>query len=697
MGGAGPAGRHGRGGLAAAGSGHLGGTQRRPGLHLLRGDVPGGAGPGRGHRRTARPARTGPGLAGSRRQAAADHPGPVLGRGCSDAERASWRRRQPGRQPAGPSAAAGPPGRPPAHGGHRHRRSRTLVGRGRFAVPLLAPRLARRHRGRRGRLPAVQLLAGREPGHAGPARRGPATLCLAVRESEPARPAARADRPVDGRVHRQLPAGVQPHWHHRQRRDSRPIDQGHGRSGKPGGDVGMIDRLAIFGATGDLTARYLLPGLAALQAAGQLGDRFQLAAAGRQKWDTEVFRQWAAAQLDRHGGQFPAAARQAVVSASSYHEADVADLPSVASVIAGGGPVAAYLALPPAVFPVAVSSLHDAGLPSGSRIVLEKPFGEDLDSAVELNRLLAELVPEQAVFRVDHFLAMTTVQNVLGTRLANRMLEPVWDSTHIAEVDIVWDESLALEGRAGYYDGVGALKDMLQNHLLQLLCLVAMEPPISLGERDLRDRKLDVLRSVRPLTDSDVVRRTRRARYLAGRIGDRRVPAYVDEGGVNPRHRTETFAEIELGLDNWRWPGTIFRLRTGKALGRDRKEVAVRFRSVPHLPFGHSGEALPNVLRFGLDPESLTLDLTGIGSRAHTFVPLELTARIDPPELPAYGRLLLDVLNGNPALSIRGDEAEEAWRVVAPVLSAWSKDLVPLLEYPAGSEGPGSSQHHEAG
>jgi glucose-6-phosphate 1-dehydrogenase len=256
-------------------------------------------------------------------------------------------------------------------------------------------------------------------------------------------------------------------------------------------------------------------------------------------------------------------------------------------------------------------------------------------------------------------------------------------------VDIIWEESLALEGRAGYYDGAGALKDMLQNHLLQILCLVAMEPPISLGERDLRDHKLEVLRSVRPLTDADVVHRTRRARYAAGRIGDRDVPAYTAEAGVDPARRTETFAEVELELDNWRWPGTVFRLRTGKALRRDRMEVAVRFRHVPHLPFGHSGEALPNVLRFGLDPETMTLDLTGIGARAHTFVPLTLATRIDPPELPAYGRLLLDVLDGNAALSIRGDEAEEAWRVLTPVLSAWSKDLVPLDEYPAGSDGPG--------
>jgi glucose-6-phosphate 1-dehydrogenase len=450
----------------------------------------------------------------------------------------------------------------------------------------------------------------------------------------------------------------------------------------------MISRLAIFGATGDLTARYLLPGLAALRAAGHLSDGFSLAGAGREGWDSGEFQRWAAAQLDRHAGDLPAPVRQAIVSTSRYHQADVTDPASVAAVVAGDGPVAAYLALPPAVFPAAVSALHDAGLPPDSRIVLEKPFGEDLHSAIELNRLLAGTVPEQAVFRVDHFLAMTTVQNVLGTRLANRVLEPIWNAAHIAEIDITWEESLALEGRAGYYDGAGALKDMLQNHLLQILCLVAMEPPVSLGERDLRDRKMDVLRSVRPLTDADVIGRTRRARYTAGRIGDRQVPAYAGEEGVDPARHTETFAEVELELDNWRWPGTIFRLRTGKALRRDRKEVAVRFRPVPHLPFSHTGEELPNVLRFGLEPETLSLELTGIGAHAGDLAPLTLTARLDPPGLPAYGRLLLDVLNGNAALSIRDDEAEQSWRVLTPVLSAWSKDLVPLEEYPAGSDGP---------
>jgi glucose-6-phosphate 1-dehydrogenase len=449
----------------------------------------------------------------------------------------------------------------------------------------------------------------------------------------------------------------------------------------------VIERLVIFGATGDLTGRYLLHGLAALHAGGHLSERFALIGAGREDWDDEQFRGWVAAQLERHAGHLPAASRHAVVSASGYHRADVGDPDSVAAVVAGDEPLAVYLALPPAVFPRAVTSLYAAGLPRDSQLVLEKPFGEDLDSAVALNRLLAEGMPERNVFRVDHFLAMTTVRNILGFRLANRVLEPIWNSAHIERVEIVWDESLALEGRAGYYDGVGALKDMLQNHLLQLFCLVAMEPPVSLGERDLRDRKLDVLRSVRPFTEDGVIRHTRRARYGSGQIGERRVPAYRDEAGVHPQSRTETFAQLDLRLDNWRWPDTTFRLRSGKALGRDRKEVTVHFREVPTLPFWNVSAA-PNALRFGLDPEHLELELTSLGPWTGRLAPLTLGAELPVPALPAYGHLLLDVLKRNSALSIRGDEAEESWRLVTPVLDAWSKDLVPLEEYPAGSDGP---------
>src|SRR5262245_43745862 len=349
--------------------------------------------------------------------------------------------------------------------------------------------------------------------------------------------------------------------------------------------------------------RYLLPGLAALHTRGHLPAGFELVGAARDDWDDGRFRNWAAGWLEREGAGVEPVARAALVSASCYRRIDLGDPALVAACLAGEGPVAVYLALPPAVFPVAVSALHRAGLPADSQVVLEKPFGEDLDSARALNRLLAERMDERHVFRVDHCLAMSTVRHVLGARPANRVLEPIWNGAHIDEIEIVWDETLALEGRAGYYDHVGALKDMVQNHLLQLLCLVAMEPPLSLGERDLRDRKVDVLRSVRPLEPADIATSTRRARYRG----------YADEDGVTPGRGTETYAEVVLELDSWRWSGTRFRLRTGKALGRARKEIVVRFRPVPRHPFDRSQEPAPNLLRFGLEPEGLGLELTGTG------------------------------------------------------------------------------------
>ncbi|HEV2088871.1 MAG TPA: glucose-6-phosphate dehydrogenase [Cryptosporangiaceae bacterium] len=451
-----------------------------------------------------------------------------------------------------------------------------------------------------------------------------------------------------------------------------------------------MSSLLIFGACGDLTGRYLLPALARLAAADALPPDLHVRGVCRDDLDTEKFRAHAEERLDRHAADVARPARGEVVRRLDYARADVTDSAAVAGAIRGlPGPVAAYLALPPALFAPTVRALGDAGLPPGSRVVLEKPFGSDQGSARELNRLLAEVADEDHIFRVDHFLAQQTVQNVLGLRFANRVFEPVWNAGHVCAVDIVWDEMLTLEGRASYYDSTGALRDMLQNHLLQLLCLVAMEPPHTLSARDLRDRRVEVLRAVRNLDLDEVRRHTVRARYTAGRIGDRDVPDYVDEPGVEPDRCTETYAEMTCWIDNWRWAGVPFRLRSGKALGAGRTEIAIRFRDVPHLVFGQAQEPLPNVLRLMLDPDriELSVNLNGAGD-PFDLEPACLDLGLAPQELPAYSRLLLDILDGDASLSVRGDEAEEAWRIIDPVLAGWRAGASPLRHYPAGSSGP---------
>ena len=472
----------------------------------------------------------------------------------------------------------------------------------------------------------------------------------------------------------------------------------------------MIDRFLLFGATGDLSGRFLLPALAELHAETALPGSFQVVGTGRERWSDDDLRRHAAAQLGEHAKDVPAAARERLLGSLRYCRVDVGEKEAAVEVRAllhdSSGeparhalrPVAAYLALPPRLFVPAVTALGEAGLPRGSRIIVEKPFGESLEGARELNRLLRNVVGdagESAVFRVDHVLGMATVHNLLGIRLANRIVEPLWNATHIEEIEILWEETLALEDRAGYYDRAGALKDVMQNHMLQILSLVAMEPPLTLGDRDLRDRKVEALRTVRPPARSEMATRTRRARYTAGRLAgtggaaDRDVPDYAAEQGVEPDRRTETFAEVTLTLDSWRWAGTKFTLRSGKAMARRRKGVILRFRPVPHLPFD---APIPpaNELRIGLDgPESLSLHLTGStpGPPAE-LTPLVLQAGLRAAELRAYSQVLLDVLRGECTLSVRGDEAEEEWRIMTPVLAAWADDLVPLEEYPAGSAGP---------
>ncbi len=458
-------------------------------------------------------------------------------------------------------------------------------------------------------------------------------------------------------------------------------------SGAPAQD---IRSLAILGAAGDLTARSLLPALAELQAAGRVADGFGIIAVDRDKSDTETFQRRMRDALERHARHVPPSARRDVVSRLVYRPADVTDPAALRVALDGHGePLIAYLALPPAVFEPAVAALGDVPVGDGSRVVVEKPFGSDLASAQALDRRLHDVFGEERVHRVDHFLGKQTVQNLLGLRFANRVFEPLWNRDQIERVEIAWDETLSVGDRAGYYDSAGALRDMVQNHLLQVLALVGMEVPLSLAERDFRDRKLDVLRAVAPIAREDVARRVVRGRYVAGAIDGRDVPSYVDEPGVDAAGKTETFAAVVLEIESWRWAGVPFHLRSGKALAADRREIVVHFRPVPHLPFGQAVESRPNRLRLHLDPDAIELhvNVNGPGD-PFTLEEVELDLELAAQEPSAYARVFLDVLAGDPTLSIRADEAEESWRIAEPIVAAWESGSAPLLDYTAGSFGP---------
>jgi glucose-6-phosphate 1-dehydrogenase len=411
----------------------------------------------------------------------------------------------------------------------------------------------------------------------------------------------------------------------------------------------MIQTLLLLGLTGDLAKRFLLPAVGALAAADRLPEDFTVIGAARGALEDESLERIVAEATPF--GRF------------SYRPVDVGDPSSLAAALEGApAPAAVYLALPPSLFATTIESLGEVGLPPGSRVAVEKPFGDDLDSARALNALLAETGMDS--YRVDHVLGMETVQNLVAMRGANPVFDRVCSGESVERVEILWEETLALEGRADYYDRAGALKDVLQNHMLQLLALVAMEP--AAGEAEMHKRKLDVLASVRTAAES------RRARYTAGKLADgREVRAYADEEGVDPARSTETFAEVALEVEAPRWRGTQFLLRAGKALATRRKLIRLSLRG-------------GGVLEFGVDgPEEIVLRLVGaLGG------PVELRAPIPGDGLPAYAHVLLDVLGGTSALSVGGEEAEEAWRVVAPVIKSWENEVVPLEEYAAGSAGP---------
>jgi glucose-6-phosphate 1-dehydrogenase len=329
-------------------------------------------------------------------------------------------------------------------------------------------------------------------------------------------------------------------------------------------------------------------------------------------------------------------------------------------------------------------------LPAGSRLVFEKPFGTDTASAEALNRLVEQLLPEEQVLRVDHFLGTSTVLSIAGVRFANRMLEPLLNAEHVESIDIVFDETLGLEGRAGYYDKAGELVDMIQSHLLQVMSVVMMEPPSTLNARDVRDAKAEVLRATK-LWNDDPAASSYRARYTAGEIDGRRFPAYIDEPGIPPDSTTETLAEVVLEVGTARWAGVPIRLRAGKAIANPRTEVVITFKRPPHIPSGFEGAERPDRLYIGiaLDTGRLGIDLNVNGpGDPRVLDSVTFGTDLGPGDLPEYGHVLKSIFDADPILSVRGDMAIDSWRIVDSVLDAWRRDEVPLQEYAAGSMGP---------
>ncbi|MFE6734839.1 glucose-6-phosphate dehydrogenase [Microbacterium sp. NPDC057650] len=447
--------------------------------------------------------------------------------------------------------------------------------------------------------------------------------------------------------------------------------------------------LLILGASGDLTSRLLLPAI------GQLlrrepSRKLTLHGAGSDDWSAKRWQeavQTAFASSD-------AADQVARIAGTTYTMADVTDRDALAGLVEGvEGPLVIYFALPPAVAVAACEVLRDVKLPENTVLALEKPFGSDQKSARELNDLLQQLVPEKRIFRVDHFLGRSTLLNVIGVRFANRLVEPVWSADHVQSVLIRYDESLALENRARYYDRAGAMIDMIQSHLLQVLAILAMEQPADLDEIDLRDAMAAALRAT-VVWDDNPVRSSRRGRYTAGTIGDkehrRDVPSYVDEEGVDPDLDTETLAEITCEVRTARWAGVPFTLRSGKALADRHAEIVVTFRPVRHIPEGLTGKPDDGgVLRFVLGPDRIDLELNVNGGDDPFALRRDvLSTKLGKGTLLAYTEVISDILDGDVALSVRADAAEQCWRIIQPVRDAWNRGDVPIEDYPAGSTGP---------
>jgi glucose-6-phosphate 1-dehydrogenase len=491
-------------------------------------------------------------------------------------------------------------------------------------------------------------------------------------------------------------------------------DSGHTRAMSLAGNGGKASMMAskassllLFGATGDLARRMLLPSLYGLDADGLLPPDLRIIGTARTELDDTAFRERAAEALGEYlpDGFFQEAVAARFLSRLHYVPVDINQpegFERLAQTI--GDPchgVAIFLSTAPSLFKPTIDGLAHAGLACPTvRMALEKPLGTDLDSSREINDAVGAAFPEDRIFRVDHYLGKETVQNLLALRFANLMFEPLWTAAHIDHIQITVAETIGVEGRGDYYDQAGALRDMVQNHMLQLLALVALEPPSDFNATAVRDEKVKVLRALRPITAADAEALTVTGQYSHGAIDGVPVPGYAQEIGRDSQ--TETFVAIKAHIDNWRWKGVPFYLRTGKRMPMRDTEIFIQFKDVPYSIFASRGATTkPNKLIIGLQPEESIelrlmaktpgLDRGGVRLRE---VPLDIglaNAFSENRRRIAYERLLLDLIEGDPTLFVRRDEVEAQWTWIDGIRDAWAQKGIVPRSYAAGTWGPSAA------